>query len=105
MADTPQEGGWFAGRVAGADPLRLADAVLVSRLEAKAMFESPLLQKMIAESIHKVTLNILKARFGTVPRDVARHLREILDEEKLGKLSVLAAQCADLQAFRDAVLS
>jgi hypothetical protein len=69
------------------------------------MIESPLLQKMRAETINKVTLKVLKARFGTVPRDVTRHLQAILDEEKLTDLGVLAAQCPDLQAFREALLS
>jgi hypothetical protein len=40
-----------------------------------------------------------------VPRDVAKHLHDILDEEKLTDLGVLAAQCPDLQAFRKALLS
>lgn len=69
------------------------------------MIESPLLQKMIAETLHKGILAVLKARFGTVPRDVTRHLQAILDEEKLTDLNVLAAQCQDLQAFRDGLLS
>jgi hypothetical protein len=69
------------------------------------MLESPLLQKMRAETIHKVILAALKARFGTVPRDVTKHLGEILDEEKLIALNVLAVQCPDLQALRDALLS
>ena len=69
------------------------------------MFESPMLVKMMAETIHKITLALLKARFGTVPRDVTRHLRAILDEEKLTNLTVLAGQCPDLAAFREALLS
>jgi hypothetical protein len=86
--------------------LRFPNPELLSLLGGKGpMFESPLLQKMIADRIHKITLALLKARFGTVPRDVTRLLREILDEEKLTNLTVLAGQCPDLQAFREALLS
>jgi hypothetical protein len=69
------------------------------------MIESPLLQKMIAESKHKSILAILKTRFGVVARDVARRLREITDEEKLTALVVLAVHCPDPAAFREALLS
>jgi hypothetical protein len=71
----------------------------------QAMIESPLLQKMIAESRHEGILDLLKARFGTVPRDVTRHLREILDDKKLRRLNVLAGQCPDLQSFREGLLA
>jgi hypothetical protein len=69
------------------------------------MIESPLLQKMLAETLHKGIRALLKARFGTVPRDVTRRLGQILDEERLIALNILAVQCPDLQAFRDALLS
>ncbi len=71
----------------------------------QAMFESPLLQKWFAEKMHKAIEKVLKARFGSVPRDVTRLLREILDEERLTALNVLAAQCPDLEAFREALLA
>jgi hypothetical protein len=69
------------------------------------MFESPLLRKMRAETIHKVILAVLKARFRAVPRDVVKHLREVLDEVKLTALNVLASQCPDLETFREALLA
>ena len=69
------------------------------------MFESPMLQKMLAGKMHETILDLLKVRFGTVPRNVTKPLREILDEKKLRQLNVLAAKCPDLQAFRDALLS
>jgi hypothetical protein len=69
------------------------------------MIESPMLQRMRAETFHKAILGFLKGRFGTVPRDVTRHLRAILDEDKLNEFVLLAAQCADLPAFREALLS
>jgi hypothetical protein len=71
----------------------------------KTMFESPLLTKMIAQRYHKGIQAVLKARFGSVPRDVTRLLRDILDEERLITLNVLAAQCPDLETFREALLS
>jgi hypothetical protein len=71
----------------------------------RTMFESPLLQKMMAERIHDLILDVLKARFGTVPRDVARHLRDVIDEKRLRHLNLLANQCSDLAAFREALLT
>lgn len=68
------------------------------------MIESPLLQKMMAERIHDLILDALKDRFNTVPRDVAKRLREIVDEKKLRQLNRVANKCPDLQAFRDALL-
>jgi hypothetical protein len=86
--------------------LRFPDPALLSlRGGQEPMIESPLLQKMRAETLHKGILAILKARFGSVPRNVAKHLRDILDEEKLTAVIVLAAQCPDLEAFREALLS
>jgi hypothetical protein len=69
----------------------------------KAMIESPLLQKMIAERLHDTILVILKDRFGTVPREVIRLLREVIDEKKLQQLAVLAGKCPDLEEFREAL--
>jgi hypothetical protein len=68
------------------------------------MLESPLLQKMLAEQLHKAIKIILKARFGATPRNVTGPLREILNERKLIKLNGVAAKCRDLEAFRQALL-
>ena len=67
------------------------------------MIESPLIQKVQAERSHKLILAVLKSRFRAIPRDVSKHLREIMDERKLTALVVLAGQCADLDAFREAL--
>jgi hypothetical protein len=67
--------------------------------------ESPLLQKLIAEKLHRAIQEALKARFGAVPRDVTRLLRLILDHRKLIKLTGVAAGCSDLEAFRVALLT
>jgi len=67
------------------------------------MIESPLLQKMIARSLHEAILELLKDRF-TVPRDVTRGIREVIDEKKLRRLNKVAAKCGDIDAFREALL-
>jgi hypothetical protein len=68
------------------------------------MFESPLLSKMIAETVHQDILAQLKDRFETVPRTVTKPLQAILDEKKLRQLPLLAAKCPDLESFRAALL-
>jgi hypothetical protein len=45
------------------------------------------------------------AHFDSVPRDVTRLLRETLDIPKLKWPNGVAATCADLAAFREALLS
>jgi hypothetical protein len=86
--------------------LRFPHPELLSLLGGRVpMIESPMLKKMRAETLHKAILTFLKARFGTVPRDVTRRLQAILDEERLTSLSALAARCPDLAAFREALLS
>jgi hypothetical protein len=69
------------------------------------MIESPLLVELMAERSHKLILAALKGRFGSVPRDVTKRLRSVLDEDKLTALNLLAATCPDMAAFRDALPS
>ncbi len=71
----------------------------------KSMLESPLLQKMKAETLHDAILALLKHRFGTVPRDVTKHIRAVVNERRLQQLNIVASTCPALEAFRDAVLS
>jgi hypothetical protein len=71
----------------------------------KTMIESPIFQKVIAEKIQDLTLEALDDRFGKIPRDVSRRLREIIDEKKLKKLNRIANKCTDLEAFREALSS
>ena len=86
--------------------LRFPDPELLRLLGGKgSMFESPLLQQMIAENLHEAIQEALKARFGAMPRDITRLLRENLDLRKLKHLNAVAAKCPDLQAFREALLS
>jgi hypothetical protein len=85
--------------------LRFPNTDLLSLLRGEqAMFESPLLQKMRAGTLHQAILDVLKDRFGTTPREVTRPLREIINEKRLRKLNLLAAKCPDLEAFRQALL-
>jgi hypothetical protein len=69
------------------------------------MIESPLLQRMIAKSMQGLIQYALTERFGPLPKAVVRHLREIIDERKLRRLNGVAVTCADLQAFREALLA
>ncbi len=85
--------------------LRFSDPELLRLLGGvKTMIESPMLQKMMAETLHKAIEEFLKGRFGAVPRDVTRLLRDIIDERKLNKLSLIAGKCDDMNAFREALL-
>ena len=68
------------------------------------MFESPVLQRWVAQRLHEAVLDVLKDRFDSVPQKVAKPLREILDEKKLRQLIVLAGKCPDLETFREALL-
>jgi len=71
----------------------------------QAMIESPLLQKMLAENTQGNILAILKKRFTTVPHEVTRLLRAVLNEEQLQTLVILAATCPDMKTFREALLA
>jgi hypothetical protein len=85
--------------------LRFPAAELLDLLGGQeAVFESPLLQKLIAEKLQAALQVFLNARFGPVPRDVTRLLRKILDERKLRKLNLVAAKCSDREVFRKALL-
>ena len=71
----------------------------------KVMIESPLIQKVQAGTSHELILDALKDRFGSTPRDVTKPLREIIDLKKLRLLNRIANKCADLDAFREALLA
>ena len=86
--------------------LRFPDPELLRLFGGKEpMIESPLLQKMRAETLQEAILVLLKDRFDTVPRNVNKPLREIIDEKKLQQLILQAAKCPDLEAFREALLA
>ncbi len=86
--------------------LKFPNPELWSLLGGKAvMAEFPLIQELRAEAVHEAILELLKARFGSVPRGVSRLLRAILKEKRLMKLNVVAASCPDMAAFREALLT
>ncbi len=68
------------------------------------MIESPVIERWKAESLHEAILAILKKRFRAVPRDITKALRAVQKEKKLITLNVVAADCADLDAFRQAIM-
>jgi hypothetical protein len=70
----------------------------------KAMLESPVIEKWRAEACHELILDALKDRFGSTPRDITKQLRAIVKEKTLRRLSRIANKCADLDAFRQALL-
>jgi hypothetical protein len=85
--------------------LRFPDPDLLGLLGGQqTMIESPMLQRIRAENSQETLLEVLKGRFGTVPRDVTKLLRTILDEKKLKKLARLAGNCPDMEGFREALL-
>jgi hypothetical protein len=86
--------------------LRFPDPELVRILGGKdLMFESPVLQEWKAERSHEHIRDALKYRFDSIPRDVAKRLREIIDEKKLRQLHHVAITCTDMEAFRAALFS
>src|SRR5262249_37545649 len=86
--------------------LRFQNPELLSLLGGKrVMIESPVLKQIIAESKQDDIAQVLEARFGTAPSDVTARLRKIRSEKRLGELIRYAAQCPDLEAFRERLLS
>jgi hypothetical protein len=71
----------------------------------QAMIESPLIQEIVAERMHKAILRFLTRRFGSVPQEIERRLRTVQDEARLDELLDLAADCPDLETFRARLLS
>ena len=67
---------------------------------SQAMIESPLIQEVLAERMHRAIASVLLRRFGTVPHDVLAQLKLILDDVKLDELTFWAGECPDLDSFR-----
>jgi hypothetical protein len=73
----------------------------------KIFDQSPFIQRIKAEaeknrSRHDI-LHVLEKQLGSVPEDLAAHLRAIEDQQKLDSLLDVALECADLEAFRAAI--
>lgn len=86
--------------------LRFQDPTLLTLLGGKpVMIESPLIQEIVAERLQEVILKFLRKRFRTVPSDVTKLLRAIVDEKRLTNLVLFAADCPTLEAFRERLLT
>jgi predicted transposase YdaD len=72
---------------------------------SRAMIESPLIQELLAERMHKAIGRVLTERFGTVLPEIGPALRAIQDETKLDELLGWAVRCPDLDAFRTRLFS
>ena len=68
------------------------------------MIESPLIKEIVDETKQaakqEAIVEVLQARFGTVPDDFRERLRSVRAEKKLNIFIKHAAQCADLAGFR-----
>lgn len=62
--------------------------------------ESPLIQELLTQRVHKTITLVLQGRFGPVPQDVTTALQAILEESKLDEIVGFSATCPDLDAFR-----
>jgi hypothetical protein len=69
------------------------------------MIESPLINVLLAKNRQEAILDVLAARFGAVPQDVRKQLRSVVDLKRLKGLTRFAAQCPDLEAFRQRLLA
>ena len=86
--------------------LRFPDPEMLSFFGGlETMIESPLLEKLMAMRAHDLILDSLKLRFGSVPREITKHLREVVEERKLHDSNRVANTCSDLEVFREKLLS
>jgi hypothetical protein len=69
----------------------------------KVMFESPLIQEIVAEtearSQKQAIATVLKARFGRLPRKLTAAINCVKDHQSLTQVLSLASTCSDLDAF------
>ncbi len=85
--------------------LKFPNPQLLALLGGKhVMIESPLIQDLVAEKVQNTILEVLKARFDTIPVDVRRLLGEVKKESKLMKLAKAAGRCTDLDEFKELLL-
>jgi len=72
------------------------------------MIESPLIKELEAEftskamreAMHDSILLVLESRCGLPPEDVRSAVQRVQDASALRAMTVLAARCPDLDAFR-----
>jgi len=96
--------------------LRYNDLAILTVLGGKeVMLEIPFLDEIVMEKTRETAratacetarqdiVTVLEARFGDVPRDLSEEIESIADAKHLRGLVRLAASCADLDAFRNAI--
>jgi len=70
----------------------------------RLMMESQLIREIVAENTQKARqediLEFLQARFGAVPDEIARRLRQVRAQKKLKALIQLAGRSPDLETFQ-----
>jgi hypothetical protein len=71
------------------------------------MIDSPILSELIDEKVtegrQQAVLEVLEARFGPVPLEVVRRVKEVTDADQLSQLIKQAARCPNLETFRQAL--
>ncbi len=79
------------------------------------MLEIPFLDEIVMEKTRETAratacetaqqdiVAFLEVRFGDVPRDIVEEIESVDDAKQLRRLVRLAASCADLDAFRNAI--
>jgi hypothetical protein len=81
--------------------LRYNNPALLAIIGGKKMIiESPLIQEIVREDRQNTILDVLQAKFGSLPADVTARVRAIQDAQLLRSLNITAATCSDLDAFR-----
>jgi len=96
--------------------LRYNDSAMLTALGGKeVMLEVPFLDEIVMEKTRETArktacetaqqdiVAFLEVRFGDVPRDIVDEIESVDDEKQLRGLVRLAASCADLDAFRNAI--
>jgi hypothetical protein len=69
-------------------------------VRSRAMIKSPIFDELRAQTAQRLVTNLLEARFGPVPPEIAMQLQAIIDENRLTELNRDAAFCSNLEAFR-----
>lgn len=92
--------------------LRYNDLAMLTALGGKeVMLEIPFLDEIVMEKTRATACEtaqqdivaFLEVRFGDVPRDIVEEIESVADARQLRGLVRLAASCADLDAFRNAI--
>jgi hypothetical protein len=70
----------------------------------QVVIESNYIGRIIAEQValktHRIILNLIRDQLGDVPSDIEAAVRTIQDDERLDRVTLLAARAADYEEFR-----